>query len=235
MSALTKPIAKRIQKVPKVPKNPAAGAKTSKSSGSSAAGTNLNPVLGAIVGTPPGASASPGPATNSGTPGRTVLVGDQFQLLTKLEAEAVAKWATKVKNLQSTGATNTALSMIADELHRDLDQKIQVLEKDTVKATAWRTWSCKDLISFLERAYPHTGTHHETVEDLVKATVKFGTYRADQVASMDRIQSSLNSVIHKYPSVLLDQPGNKSVTALLYRSLKNQHAALHESMSKGGW
>jgi len=168
MSASTKTVAKRIPKIPKVPKNP-------KPAGSSAAGVNLNPVLGAIVGTPPGSSSSSVPTTNSGTPGnRTVLVGDQFQLLTKLEAEAVAKWATKVKNLQSTGATNTALSMIADELHRDLDKKIQVLEKDTAKATAWRTWSCKDLISFLERAYPHTGTRHETVEDLAKATVKFG-------------------------------------------------------------
>ena len=80
MSALTKPIAKRIQKVPKVPKNPASGAKTSKSAGSSAAGTNLNPVLGAIVGTPPaGASASPGPTTNSGTPGRTADASELHQ------------------------------------------------------------------------------------------------------------------------------------------------------------
>ena len=63
-SAITKPIAKRIQKIPKVQKNPAAGAKDPNSAGSSAAGINLNPVLGAIVGTPPGASASPGPATN---------------------------------------------------------------------------------------------------------------------------------------------------------------------------
>ena len=130
MSASTKPIAKRIPKIPKVAKNPAAGAKNPNLAGSSAAGINLNPVLGAIVGTPPGASSSPVPATNSGTPGnRTVLVGDKFQLLTKLEAEAVAKWATKVKNLQSTGATNIALSMIADELHRDLDQKSKSSKK----------------------------------------------------------------------------------------------------------
>ena len=68
-----------------------------------------------------GAAGGSSSAT-TGTPGnRTVLVGDQFQLLTKLEADSVAKWATKVKNLISTGASNTALSMVSEELYRDIE------------------------------------------------------------------------------------------------------------------
>ena len=220
----------------------AAKAKTTKrkstrltNSGSSA--VNLSSVMTEVTEAAGGSSATTTGTmpTNSGTPGnRTVLVGDQFQLLTKLEADSVAKWATRVKNLISTGASNTALSMVSEELYRDIEQKAAVLEKDSTKAKTWKTWPCKDLIAFLERAYPQTGSRHETVEEQMKANVTFSGYRPNSVATMDKIQNAINGVVNKNTSVLLDAPANKAVTSLLYRSLKNQNTPLYDSMAKGG-
>ena len=108
----------------------AAKAKTTRSKKSTrlanslSAAVNLEPEMMEVTGAAEGSSsATTGTIpTNSGTPGnRTVLVGDQFQLLTKLEADySVAKWATKVKNLISTGASNTALLMVSEEVYRSL-------------------------------------------------------------------------------------------------------------------
>ena len=221
----------------------AAKAKTTRSkkstrlSNSLSAAVNLEPEMMEVTGAAGGSSsATTGTIpTNSGTPGnRTVLVGDQFQLLTKLEADSVAKWATKVKNLISTGASNTALSMVSEELYRDIEQKAAVLEKDSTKAKSWKTWPCKDLIAFLERAYPQTGSRHETVEEQMKANVTFTGYRPNSIATMDKIQNAINGVVNKNTSVLLDAPANKAVTSLLYRSLKKQNTPLYDSMSQGG-
>ena len=221
----------------------AAKAKTTRSkkstrlSNSLSTAVNLEPEMMEVTGAAGGSSSTTTGTipTNSGTPGnRTVLVGDQFQLLTKLEADSVAKWATKVKNLISTGASNTALSMVSEELYRDIEQKAAVLEKDSAKAKSWKTWPCKDLIAFLERAYPQTGSRHETVEEQMKANVTFTGYRPNSIATMDKIQNAINGVVNKNTSVLLDAPANKAVTSLLYRSLKNQNTPLYDSMAKGG-
>ena len=110
------------------------------SAGGAAPAVNLTATLGAASSTTPSSPSTILPST-AGTPGgRTVLVGDQFQLLTDLKAEPIAKWAVKVKNLLTTGATNTALSMISDDRHRDLGQKIFSLigDKDPAKARDWR-------------------------------------------------------------------------------------------------
>ena len=99
-----------------------------------------------------------------GTPGgnRPVLITDQFQLLTKLDGSMVGAWSQKVKNLQSSGAGNTALSMIADELHKSIGQKFSVVNKNDALDPDWKKWPCKEIISILETAYPITGSRADS-------------------------------------------------------------------------
>jgi hypothetical protein len=51
---------------------------------------------------------------------------------------------------------------------------------------------------------------------------------------MDKIQSAINIVVNKNPSILQDATGNKAATTSMYRSLKSQNPPLYDSMLVGG-
>ena len=106
-----------------------------------------------------GGGTPPTGTVTSGTPGgnRPVLITDRFELLQRLECDAVAKWAANVKSMQSSGIGYTALSMIADDLHKTIGQKFSVVKHDHgLYPKDWKTWPCKILISTLEKVYSGT-------------------------------------------------------------------------------
>ena len=212
-----------------VPAAPVPTKKGGKGSKTKSIGTNLAKKLAA-------AAALAGTAT-SGTPGgnRPVLITDQFQLLTKLDGSAVGAWALKVKNLQSSGAGNTALSMIADDLHKSIGQKFMVMNKnELLDPTDWKSWPCKEIINLLEMSYPVTGTRVESANQWLKDHVKFNEYRVHKVGTADRIQQSINEGLRLYPELETDPDANEGSTKKLHTLCKEQNPPLWEDLIEGG-
>ena len=118
-------------------------------------GKSANNSGAANLGSDTGAAGGGTPLTGTVTswkPGgnRPVLITDRFELFHRQECDAVAKLAANVKNVQPSGIENTALSMIANDLHKTIGQKFSVLKHHHgLDPKDWKAWPCKILTSTL--------------------------------------------------------------------------------------
>jgi len=147
----------------------------------------------------------------------------------------MAKWRANVKNLQSSGIGNTALSMIADDLHKTIGQKFSVVKHDHgLGPKDWKTCLCKILISTLEKVNSETKLRADSENESLSKNIKFWGYRIDKTSTADTIQQAINDGVKLYTELENEAETNKEACKLLYNLVKFHNKPLYDNMTARG-